>query len=568
MAGPFYPAGPFYRDMPMLPFTSRMEDGLSETYMIDPNLEAATHSYTEPWNPYVNNNPLLNAMQSRSTGAVTPVQFHRHQSPMSTQSPPADTESSYDHPTTPPDTTMYSPYLQSIALDTFPMNLGGHEFRHMGQGMTMGGFVNLGDVNPPQHHECSDSDHGLGDFKLPPRQYSFDSYPASHCDFELTPAANNHNTTHRLATPDDIPVEQEIEAASASQYPLPPRRSESISSEEDNISVAPSTRRGRDSSEDDEEYQSKRVRSNNGTRANARRNTRTTTTSAPQFSVNIPTLAPSTTQQRRRLTATKPSPTSIPRSLQPSFSCTQQSCQSKTPFASQSDLDAHIKKQHTRPFICVFHFAGCTSTFASKNEWKRHVTTQHLLLTYWLCTEGSCSSSKTSAIFNRKDLFTQHLKRMHCPPHLKKMVMGKGSQENKEWEEGLRVMQQRGVRERCKLPEAMKCPVAGCEADTFEGRDAWDMRMEHVAKHLEKEKGVEFGGANDETLTRWAGSESVGIIVTSGVNGGWELKKPLEKQGNASGRGVTVVVRAPKEEGSSTSQEEGDEEEDAEGEED
>lgn len=37
-----------------------------------------------------------------------------------------------------------------------------------------------------------------------------------------------------------------------------------------------------------------------------------------------------------------------------------------------------IISEQIRPYVCVFNFAGCTSTFTSKNEWKRHVKSQHL----------------------------------------------------------------------------------------------------------------------------------------------------------------------------------------------
>jgi len=75
----------------------------------------------------------------------------------------------------------------------------------------------------------------------------------------------------------------------------------------------------------------------------------------------------------------------------------------------------------SRAFVCVFAFAGCSATFASKNEWKKHVSTQHLKLDRWNPAIGCASNPHfrdsqcrtSTAEFNRKDPFMQHLQRMH-----------------------------------------------------------------------------------------------------------------------------------------------------------
>ncbi|KAI1251041.1 hypothetical protein MGN70_008102 [Eutypa lata] len=250
-------------------------------------------------------------------------------------------------------------------------------------------------------------------------------------------------------------------------------------------------------------------------------------------------------------------------------------------FKDENGLLKHIKAQHTRPFICVFHFAGCKSTFASKNEWKRHCSSQHLLLNYWLCQQDQCakvSNSHTStkssaswqgqcgsphngsegipalpngAIFNRKDLYTQHLRRMHVPPNVKKQVKQKKSVP--EWEDNERTYQDQAHRTRCHLPNRMDCPAPGCKIE-FEGPSAWDERMEHVAKHLDKvglgvEMPIEFGGDHDATLIEWATRPEVSIIRRDD-KGGWELHNPLRPTGHPR-KGMTAA----------------DEDEDAEGEE-
>jgi hypothetical protein len=219
-------------------------------------------------------------------------------------------------------------------------------------------------------------------------------------------------------------------------------------------------------------------------------------------------------------------------------------------FKDASGLQNHIKKQHTRPFTCVFGFAGCESTFAAKNEWKRHVASQHLVLNYWLCCQGTCAKISNSnpssaqvfsgygaappalpngAIFNRKDLYTQHVRRMHVPPALKKQIKQKKTVQ--EWEERIQTLQSEAHKLRCDLPQYMVCPAPQCGAQ-FHGANAWDERMEHVAKHLDKaaaglEEPTAFGGPGDQTLTLWAARPDVAIVVPSATPSGYAMNNPL-----------------------------------------
>ncbi|KAI1108026.1 hypothetical protein F5Y14DRAFT_141866 [Nemania sp. NC0429] len=265
----------------------------------------------------------------------------------------------------------------------------------------------------------------------------------------------------------------------------------------------------------------------------------------------------------------------------------------KVAFADANGLDNHIKKQHTRPFTCIFEFAGCHSTFASKNEWKRHCASQHIVLQYWVCQKDGCAqvSNKFNApkksssgsrrrsglprhsatscspalpngtIFNRKDLYTQHLRRMHVPAHLKNKVKSKSHAP--EWEELERVCQEEAIRTRCQLPVHMVCPAQHCSV-RFDGTNAWDDRMEHVAKHLEKiaagtEPSIQFGGDDDSTLVDWATSPAIGIL-RSESKGGWTLQNPLR----ATGYPVPPVPPVPS---ADHDQDDDDEDADAEGEE-
>jgi hypothetical protein len=297
-------------------------------------------------------------------------------------------------------------------------------------------------------------------------------------------------------------------------------------------------------------------------------------------------------------------------------------------FQDSSSLESHIKKQHTRPFICVLHFAGCKSTFASKNEWKRHVLTQHVALFYWHCTEGTCggpshaSPSSTSSssnfksnnrnipntythtlssplpattsstpsppthgnVFNRKDLYTQHLRRMHAKPSTKKALKAHAAAMRSstkrptassssssrpteleliisKWEDHVRKSQSAAKTERVNLPTYMRCPAANCGVD-FHGKTAWDDRMEHVAKHLESgDRKVVFGGDGDGTLMAWLAGEGLGVVERDGA--GWRLGDPL-KRGKDSGRGK----KGGKPEGGEDEDGDGNGEMDAEGEDD
>lgn len=255
----------------------------------------------------------------------------------------------------------------------------------------------------------------------------------------------------------------------------------------------------------------------------------------------------------------RPYPTPVGRSMavSPGSSQTPECSQCSLTFRDLPALQKHIKSEHTRPLICVFHYAGCTSRFASKNEWKRHVASQHLALRYWLCTEGTCGQTRGpstrsrastlpsfGSIFNRKDLYTQHIRRMHLPtdggsPGGKKPLPA-------DYEDRLRELQGRAARIRCALPTFMLCPAVNC-ATEFHGPNAWDDRMEHVAGHLERaaageEPPVSFGGHHDWTLTEWAASDGV-QVTRCGHNGDtWTLCNPLRGEGASSSRSSRVSM--------------------------
>lgn len=213
-------------------------------------------------------------------------------------------------------------------------------------------------------------------------------------------------------------------------------------------------------------------------------------------------------------------------------------------FPSDSTLKKHVLATHTRPFICTFHGYGCDSTVGSKNEWKRHINVQHMRLETWRCDIGACASvpndpppgrshlssqlptppvfglSQDSPSdhhdFDRKDLFTQHMKRMHAPHN-------SASRADKQaFENGIDAAQMRCHLELRDAPSGIICPY--CPDVTFE---SWDERIEHVGKHLEKEDIDTSREAEDFALREWM--EQHGFIQWT-RSAGWKLAETGKKK--------------------------------------
>jgi hypothetical protein len=190
----------------------------------------------------------------------------------------------------------------------------------------------------------------------------------------------------------------------------------------------------------------------------------------------------------------------------------------------------------TKQFPCTFSPYGCPSVFASKNEWKRHVSSQHLQLGFWRCDTGFCIADETGTKggrghndFNRKDLFTQHWRRMHLSEGFKG---GKYEDGSKGVKEGFESMME-GVRDRCWVqrregPTKGKCGVCG---KGFDGVGSWEEGMECLGKHFERGEGKE-GVEEDERLTEWAIRE--GVVRDLGERGRWLVGVGLgEEEGDA-----------------------------------
>ena len=246
-------------------------------------------------------------------------------------------------------------------------------------------------------------------------------------------------------------------------------------------------------------------------------------------------------------------------------------------FPSPSALHKHTLALHTRPFTCSFQRYGCPANFGSKNEWKRHVSSQHLRLGIYRCDINMCipnqprrKSSSSSSYekslqkaesnpsspssdrpsetitghneFNRKDLFTQHVRRMHGPRASGSLRRNATSAETNEFDEQIEAIRQRcWVQLRTPPPRSfcgfcrfkqeqrreqqhdriingldIQSSSDGVDDTVFEGDGAWDERMEHVGKHLER---GETGEAEDDGLRQWMADE--GLLLKK--NGRWQV---------------------------------------------
>lgn len=198
-------------------------------------------------------------------------------------------------------------------------------------------------------------------------------------------------------------------------------------------------------------------------------------------------------------------------------------------FPSDSTLKKHILSTHTRPFVCTFQRYGCNATVGSKNEWKRHINVQHLHLETWRCdldacafpgnqangTSGqekhkNCAPSSTVPAsqgkkanpsevqyhdFDRKDLFTQHIKRMHAPP------VSAPQADKAAFNAQILGIQERCHRQLRSPPPRSRCIY--CPDKVFEGAGSWTERLEHVGKHLEKNDVKKEDEVEDEELRDW-----------------------------------------------------------------
>ena len=214
--------------------------------------------------------------------------------------------------------------------------------------------------------------------------------------------------------------------------------------------------------------------------------------------------------------------------------------------ASPAALHRHVAAEHTRPFTCAFALYGCRADFGARNEWKRHVASQHLKLGFWRCDWDKCRPDAphrpdgTAAAaadgdddddddddvglvfndFNRKDLFVQHVRRMHGP------AKHAPAADHAAFRPRVAAATQRCFVSMRTLPPEARCgfcaaerAAKGEEEVVFRGPNAWELRMEHVGKHLEAGTGV-GAWVEDVPLRDWLVEEG---LVEGSEERGWRL---------------------------------------------
>ncbi|SMY26862.1 unnamed protein product [Zymoseptoria tritici ST99CH_1A5] len=224
---------------------------------------------------------------------------------------------------------------------------------------------------------------------------------------------------------------------------------------------------------------------------------------------------------------------------------------------------SHAQRGHGRhaalstpagPFPCLLAVYGCQSSFRSKIEWKRHVATQHMRLGFWRC--DLCRRGNKTYNFNRKDLYFQHVRRMHAEEL--------GSFDNRSHgdtsSEDAVVLHEAASRCYVKLrtpPPNSRCLF--CD-DEFHGSGSWEQRIEHISGHLEAAKKERRGVGNpsnwksDEAAHNWLVAE--GLVVARGQT--WvladttgvavstaEIGQFTHTKGHLNDRPVTRGVREP-----------------------
>lgn len=147
----------------------------------------------------------------------------------------------------------------------------------------------------------------------------------------------------------------------------------------------------------------------------------------------------------------------------------------------------------SRAFLCPLAPYGCTAVFSAKNEWKRHAATQHLQLGFWRCDQCTYPPSRPND-FNRKDLYVQHVRRMHPPTSAVMPTNIKDNSSSKKGRAQSKVawieVTLNNAAERCyqRMREAPEtCCCVFCD-ERFEGATSLESRLEHMGKHMERQK--------------------------------------------------------------------------------
>ncbi|KAI7306570.1 hypothetical protein KC315_g14180 [Hortaea werneckii] len=185
--------------------------------------------------------------------------------------------------------------------------------------------------------------------------------------------------------------------------------------------------------------------------------------------------------------------------------------------------------RNARSFPCPLAVYGCTSVFGSKNEWKRHVSTQHIRFSFWRCDQCPTKDRQPND-FNRKDLFIQHVRRMHPLILNEQRLAPKIPKKGRRGNDGSMVKDEAmetalaETAKRCtiKLRDApMQSGCLFCDA-SFEGPSSWEERMEHVGRHMEAARKLDQAPPHpdfwqqDDVTERWLRAEK---LIVKGKGG-------------------------------------------------
>ena len=238
----------------------------------------------------------------------------------------------------------------------------------------------------------------------------------------------------------------------------------------------------------------------------------------------------------------------------PNTSSIHQCAHCHAAFETETRRKKHVRKEHELPYLCIFHHYGCKEVFGTKNEWVRHVRVQHLRLETWRCTLETCGERSPSAAgspgtnpsgsdsllpkgakrtndYGRKDLFQEHVKRIHknvLKAHIQKSRSSSSISDEAIQKEFLDDLQKRARLVLRKPPPRVSCPC--CPGDILWTEfDEW---IEHIAKGMENDKAA-FIGFTDPQLQSWMVNE--GLLEWIPANGKaaskWRLQGAEGKKG-------------------------------------
>ena len=195
-------------------------------------------------------------------------------------------------------------------------------------------------------------------------------------------------------------------------------------------------------------------------------------------------------------------------------------------FETETRRKKHTRKIHEMPYVCIFRAYGCKEFFGTKNEWVRHVRVQHLRLETWRCELDTCSErgthesmlpkgAKRTNDYGRKDLFLEHVRRIHKPIYHK-------FPEGDERKEHLNDLQRKARLPLRRAPSNLTCPC--CSGVRWPDFDAW---LEHIAKGMETNKEL-FKNFCEPNFESWMTAEG---LLEWQLRGRWRLEGAEGKRG-------------------------------------